>query len=608
MPELSTPILAGSLVLYRGKPARVTRGGERLELELEAKETVRVRPKDVELLHPGPLSSLAELKPQPGEMHAAWEILAGSETSLPELCELAFGAFTPATAWAGWLFVSDGLYFSGGPERIVAASSQEVEARSRARETQAAEERAWRDLLERARKGQFLPEDARYLKEIEPLACGAGLRSRLLRDLGRAETPENAHALLLESGVWNEQVDPYPRRLGMPAASPRLAVPDLPDEPRRDLTGLAAFAIDDEGTSNPDDALSLDGDVLWIHVADPAALAPPGSVLDLEARSRSSTLHLPEGAVHLFPDEMTQRLGLGLREVSPALSFGVRLGDQGEISSLEVVPSWVKVTCLSYAQANLRMAEAPFSRLEEMARLRRERRSRAGAIHIDLPEAKIHVLDGQVHIEPILSLPSRLVVEEAMILVGEAVAGLASARAIPLPYSTQESPDMVVPYTTLAGMFAMRRHLRRSQYRTQPAAHSGLGLPAYVQSTSPLRRYLDLVVHQQLRAWLAGLPLLSEQDLYERIGAVDGAGPDLRQAETLAERHWTLVYLLQHPGWKGEGVLVEKRGASGTVLVPELALEIRLHLNGDPALDTHLALSVAGIHLPSLDVSLQTGR
>ena len=87
-----------------------------------------------------------------------------------------------------------------------------------------------------------------------------------------------------------------------------------------------------------------------------------------------------------------------------------------------------------------------------------------------------------------------------------------------------------------------------------------------------------------------------------------GLGGWVGWMETLAERHWTLVYLLQHPGWKGEGVLVEKRGASGTVLVPELALEIRLHLNGDPALDTHLALSVAGIHLPSLDVSLQTGR
>ena len=192
-----------------------------------------------------------------------------------------------------------------------------------------------------------------------------------------------------------------------------------------------------------------------------------------------------------------------------------------------------------------------------------------------------------------------------MILAGEAVAGLGAARGIPLPYSTQDPPDGIVPYTTLAGMFAMRRHLRRSQYRTSPSGHSGLGLPAYVQATSPLRRYLDLVVHQQLRSWLAGQALLSNEELFERIGAVDASTAALRQAEILAVRHWTLVYLLQHPGWQGEGVLVEKRGATGTILVPELALEVRVHLNGDPPLDSRLTLGVGGIQLPTLDVSLQ---
>jgi exoribonuclease II len=132
-----------------------------------------------------------------------------------------------------------------------------------------------------------------------------------------------------------------------------------------------------------------------------------------------------------------------------------------------------------------------------------------------------------------------------------------------------------------------------------------LGLPAYAQVTSPLRRYLDLVAHQQLRAWLSGQPLLDEQALFERIGAVEAASGALRQAETLTERHWTLVYLLQHPGWRGEGVLVEKRGATGTILIPELALEARIHLNGDPGLDARFNLAVARIQLPSLDVTFQ---
>ena len=53
-------------------------------------------------------------------------------------------------------------------------------------------------------------------------------------------------------------------------------------------------------------------------------------------------------------------------------------------------------------------------------------------------------------------------------------------------------------------MFARRRTMTASQPSSQPGRHAGLGLDQYVQATSPLRRYLDLVVHQQLRAFLAG--------------------------------------------------------------------------------------------------------
>jgi exoribonuclease-2 len=192
-------------------------------------------------------------------------------------------------------------------------------------------------------------------------------------------------------------------------------------------------------------------------------------------------------------------------------------------------------------------------------------------------------------------------VEESMILAGEAAAGYAAQRGIPLPFSNQDPPDGRVPFDTLSGMFAMRRFLRRSQYRAQMGPHSGLGLPGYVQATSPLRRYLDLVAHQQLRAGLRGGALLNEGDLLERIGSVEAALPALRQAELRSEKHWTLVHLLQHPRERWEGVLVDKRGASGTVMIPALALEARVHLPGSPALDALLALESSGVNLPDLE-------
>ena len=115
-----------SLVLYKGRPARVQRVRKRLQIELQSGDTLKVRPKDVTLLHSGPMLGLNELQPREGEVGTAWELLAGSQTSLAELAELAYGVFDPATAWAAWQLVADGLYFRGSPEKVVARTPEEV--------------------------------------------------------------------------------------------------------------------------------------------------------------------------------------------------------------------------------------------------------------------------------------------------------------------------------------------------------------------------------------------------------------------------------------------------------------------------------------------------
>jgi exoribonuclease-2 len=202
------------------------------------------------------------------------------------------------------------------------------------------------------------------------------------------------------------------------------------------------------------------------------------------------------------------------------------------------------------------------------------------------------------------SLHSRTVVEEAMIMAGEAVARLAIERGIPLPFATQDPPDTPngnLQPATYSEMFALRRTLKHSQYRSAPSPHAGLGLAAYAQVTSPLRRYLDLVVHQQLRAYLRGAPLLDDQAIVERVGSAEAIVAAVRQADRSAVRHWTLVYLMQQGKWRGEGVLVDKRGLSGTLLIPELALETHEHLPADLPLDSRVELSLREVDLPRLD-------
>jgi exoribonuclease-2 len=282
-----------SLVLYKTRAALVRHARKRLQIELEDGETLKVRLKDVVVLHPGPLGDLSDLQPQKGELEAAWELLAGTTTDLAELCELAFGEYTPDAAWAAWQWVADGLYFHGSPETVVARSQEELASERATREARAAEARAWESFLERLRLGKTGPEDAIYLREVEELAWGQRTKSRALKKLGRTESPETAHALLLEIGYWDQGTNPYPRRLRLPTKPVRLELPLLPHEPRLDLTHLPAYAIDDEGNQEPDDALSLDGDRLWVHVADVAALVAPNSPVDREAMARGASLYLP---------------------------------------------------------------------------------------------------------------------------------------------------------------------------------------------------------------------------------------------------------------------------------------------------------------------------
>ena len=599
-----------SLVLYKNGPARVAALGDKLDIELEDGRSLRVRPKDVLLLHPGPLRSARELGDIPaGEVEAACELLDGGQTTLPELADLVYGAYTPATAWAAWRLVNEGLYFQGTPEAVSVRPLVEVEQERAIRQAKAAEREAWNGFLQRARAGRCAPEDAPYLQEIEEVALGQREQSRVLQALDCDSNPQSAHALLLRLRHWDGGVNPWPRRIGALLIPSEAELPALPDEPRLDLTGLPAYAIDDEGNLDPDDAISLDGDRLWVHIADAAVLAPSNSLADLEARARGATLYLPETTIPMLPGEAIPRLGLGLAEISPALSFSLNLDADGIVTDVEITPSWVRVRRLSYDEVETRLDEEPFRSLHELAERHQARRRANGAIFIDLPEVKMRVSDGRVEIRPLPRLRSRMLVTEAMVMVGEAAARFALERGLPFPFTTQE---VTVDATDrqpagLAAMYALRRNLRPRQYSSQPGPHGSLGLEVYAQVTSPLRRYLDLVAHQQLRACLRGGDPLESQAIIERVGAAEAAAQGIRRAERLSREHWTMVYLQQHPGWRGQGVLVEKRLPRGVVLISELALEARVKVAEDVAPDSVVPLRLTGVELPEREAYFRVG-
>ena len=596
---------ANSLVLYKNRPARVLQLGKKVTIGLESGESIQVREKDVTLLHPGPLNDLHSLRPLSGDVHTAWELLTGEPTTLADVAELTYGEFSPAAAWAAWQLVDDGLYYEGSPEEILAHTPEQVQAERERRAAKEAEQQAWTDFVARAEEKALSDADGRYLQEVAALANGQQESSQVMKALGQSETPAGAHAWLLDHGVWTPADNPYPLRHQVNLHPPASPLPPLPDSERRDLTHLVALAIDDEGNQDPDDAVSLDGEWLWVHVADAAALIPPDSSADRDARERGATLYLPEGTIPMLPAAAVPTLGLGLNEVSPALSIGLKLGPDGAIEERDVVPSWVRVTRLTYREAQAQLDQEPFAALNRLAQIRRQRRLDHGAVEIDLPEVKISVDDGRVSLHPIPSLPSRTLVTEAMLAAGEGVAQFAAEHQLAVPFAHQDPPAERVEDEGMAASFAQRRMMRPGQHSVNPAPHVGLGLDAYCQATSPLRRYLDLVVHQQLRAYLAGRELLDEQEIVARMGMATTASQDTRRAERFSRRHWALVYLIQNPSWQGETVAVEENHGRVHLIIPELDLETDVYLRNPPPLNSVVRLTVSEIRLADLDASFR---
>ncbi|MCP4153100.1 MAG: RNB domain-containing ribonuclease, partial [bacterium] len=594
-----------SLVLYKNRPARVITQGEKSDVQLENGSTKKVRPKDVIPLHPGPINSLKELTMKTGDIETAWELLAGESTQLEELCELVFDEFTPAAAWATCQLLEEALHFRGTPEYISVSTAEEVESIKTQRETKAAEKKAWAGFLERVKKNNIIPEDFPHLEKIEQLAKGKNVTSPLLKELSISATPENAHALLLRLKRWDLSVNPFPYRFDMTMKVPDFPLPELPEEERMDLTHLEAFAIDDEGSEDPDDAISYDGERFWIHIADVSALVAPNDESDLEARKIAANLYLPECKFPMLPPKATKILGLGLQETSPSFSFGLKISDTGEITDMLLTPSRVKVTRTTYARVQDKLEEEPFKTFFNIALKYQARRLSNNAVSIDLPEVKLRVIDGNVKITPLPSLKSRELVAEAMFMAGEAAARFAIDNKIPFPFTNQEAPDAEVVPTDMAGMFAFRKKMRRSKMQTVAKPHSGLGLDVYARVTSPLRRYLDLVVHQQLRAFLKGEPLLDDQELMLRVGAAESVLLNVTRAERFSNKYWTLVYLKQNPQWEGEGILVDILERSSIIMIPELGLDVPIHPKKAYDLNSILKLSVSGIDLTQLSVHLR---
>lgn len=616
-----------AVVLYKNQPAIILEISDKITIHYST-GTQKVREKDIKLLHEGPLPSLSQLiLPENNNLlkneysEALKEIhellISDEETSLTEqtiqeLAELSKGSYSASDCWLWFSLLIKEPYFTlveknNALPTFIPTSLEKINT-ILAKEAEKENEILLREnFIQRLRKKQKpLPEDTKFLQEIEAFALGKSDKSKILKDAHCKETPENAHKLLLDTGFWNITRNPHPYRWGLSTNSATEQLASPPEEERITVTHTA-FAIDNPSSKDPDDAIAFDGEYLWVHIADPASTVIPNSIIDKSARNRGATLYLPEGSARMLCESALEEYALGLNETSRALSFKIKLSDTCSIEDVTVMRTWVKVKRLTYQEAQEQKENPELSPLFSIARQNIQRRKNMGAIFIQMPEVSIEIEQNenlsQVSITPIERFESSDMVREMMLLAGEAAAIFAFKNDIPFPFVTQETPDLPKDIPEgLAGEYKTIRSMRSRRISTTPSSHGGLGLSMYSQVTSPLRRYGDLVAHQQLRAFIKGEKLLSREDVLLHISTGDAAMSAAIKAERKSDLHWTLVYLLQNPNWQGKAVVVEKKKNQVICLIPELALETTLQPSKEYMLNDEISIKVGSIQIHELSV------
>lgn len=621
-----------SLVLYKNQPALLQEvstdkytilyctdlpspGGKPAQFA-----TQKVREKDIELLFEtssGEKTLLVQLlqisedaKAMQKRIEPIYELLSEDEDSFTTPVSFAdlqdyADVKTAQDSWILYKALKNTMFFTEQAPLSFMVQTKEVIARQEEKNKAKEAEQEIRSAFIRRLKAKKLdlPADAQLMQDVEALALGQSDKSKTMKEAGFTETPEKAHKLLLDTGVWTVTKNPYPTRWGLStqSATQRLAPP--PEEERITLE-QEAYAIDNQWSTDPDDAIAFDGQYVWVHIADPASSVYPDSPIDIAARHRGATLYIPEGAVRMLAEDSLEDYALGLTTLSRALSFCIELDENGAVLSCKVLKTLVKVKRYTYEEANIQKDSPQLAPLYAIARRNEQRRLKAGAVSITLPEVHISVTDGIVNISPALSWESNNVVREFMLLAGEAVAKFAFKNGIPFPFVSQEKPDL--PTNILdgyAGQYQLRRCMRSRSLGVTPMQHAGLGLGMYTQVTSPLRRYSDLVAHQQLRAFIDGRPLLNKDTMLERIAAGDAAAGASVKAERKSNLHWTLVYLTQNPQWEGDAVVVELKGKQALCLIPSLAQETLLTPSRTVALNDTIKVRAGNIDIPTLSVN-----
>ncbi|MGC2166779.1 MAG: ribonuclease catalytic domain-containing protein [Gallionella sp.] len=367
-------------------------------------------------------------------------------------------------------------------------------------------------------------------------------------------------------------------------------------------SSVSAFSIDDATTTEIDDAFSVEklANGNWqigVHIAAPTLGLPRGSAGDLVAAQRLSTVYMPGNKITMLPDSVVQAFTLCADRVCPALS----MYNEVDGATLEIVSYQSRIENI-HISANLRhdtleplfnedtlaagKDDYPFA---DQLRLLWNLATRLEAGRGKSTDTNIAQLDYNFHIENDRinitrrrrGSPIDRVVSELMILVNSEWGKHLAEHGFAGIYRTQNSGK--VKLSTVA------------------APHQGLGVAQYMWSSSPLRRYVDMVNQRQIIAMLRDEePVYANNDtaLYATMRDFDTMYTIYGDFQRSMERYWCLRWLQQENANQVEVVVLREN----LVKLDEIPLVFRVASLPELPANSRVKLEISSIDLLDLNI------
>ena len=485
-----------------------------------------------------------------------WEVCGEEEFSAEAIAEEYYGHAPTKTELAATLIAlyAAPMYFYKKAKGVFKAAPEETLKQALAaierKKQQDAQIDAWAEALKR---GEMPSEIASDLKTILHAPDKQSLTYKAFTKAADA-LKTSAYELAKKTGGITSipqylqdgfEIKYFPKGTGFPD----LPLPEMPDLPKADVT---AFSIDDESTTEVDDALSLTdlgngSKRVGIHIAAPSLAVKPGDKMEKNIMERLSTVYFPGGKITMLPENWIAAFSLDAGAYRPAVS--IYFDVDGEFNIGEPT---CKIEAVNIAE-NLRIqaiephfnAETGLDEAGEMMFAHHQDLIWLHQFAVALQKAR-----GKYE-------PDRAPQYDYSIELDEAGKVSVVRRERGSPIDMLVSEMMILANSTWAQM--LHDNDLPGLFRVQPAGkvrmstksepHIGMGVQHYGWFTSPLRRAADYINQKQLLSLIddTAEPLFQQSDaeLFAALRDFDTAYAAYADFQRQMEAYWSLVYLQQ---------------------------------------------------------------